>query len=377
MTRSKATKTEIFDERHMAVALELARRGLGRVWPNPAVGCVLVRESKVVGRGWTQPGGRPHAETEALDRAAQWAQGATAYVSLEPCAHKGKTRPCVDALVGAGIARCVVALKDPDPRVSGRGIAQMRQAGLEVRLGMLGNQARELNEGFFSRINRGRPMVTLKFATTLDGFVATSRGESQWITGALARQRGHLMRAEYDAVMVGIGTAVADDPELTCRLDGMTQLSPVRIILDSDLRLSLTSKLVAMAPKYQTWIVTKAGCGEDRRAPFVEHGVQILEVDSQADGSLSMEQTMNILGERGITRLLVEGGPTISGSLVRSGLVDRVAWFRSPILLGGDGVSATVPFGTDTLADAVTLQRISSEAVGEDTLEIFAVMSKR
>lgn len=375
MTRSKATKTEIFDERCMAVALELARRGLGRVWPNPAVGCVLVRESKVVGRGWTQPGGRPHAETEALARAAEGAQGATAYVSLEPCAHEGKTRPCVKALVGAGISRCVVALEDPDPRVSGRGIAQMRQAGLEVRFGILANQARELNEGFFSRINRNRPMVTLKFATTLDGFVATSSGESQWITRTLARQRGHLMRAEHDAVMVGVGTAIVDNPTLTCRLDGMAQCSPVRIILDSDLRLPLTSKLVATALEHQTWIVTKASCGEDRRAPFEERGVQILEVEAEADGSLSMEQTMSTLGERGITRLLVEGGPTVSGSLVRAGLVDRVAWFRAPTLLGGDGVSVTVPLGTETLADAVTFRRVSSEAIGEDMLEIFAVMS--
>ena len=375
MTRSKATKTKIFDERHMAVSLELARRGLGRVWPNPAVGCVVVRESRVVGRGWTQPGGRPHAETEALDRAAQWAQGATAYVNLEPCAHEGKTRPCVDALVRSGIARCVVALEDPDPRVSGRGIAQMRQAGLVVRLGILANQARELNEGFFSRINRNRPTVTLKFATTLDGFVATSRGESQWITGALARQRGHLMRAEHDAVMVGIGTAIADNPALTCRLYGMTESSPVRIILDSNLRLPLTSKLVVTASEYQTWIVTKASCGEDRRAPFEEHGVQILEVDTEADGSLSMEQTMNALGQRGITRLLVEGGPTISGSLVRSGLVDRIAWFRAPTLLGGDGVKVTVPFGTDNLADAVAFRRVCSQAVGEDMLEIFTVVS--
>ena len=375
MTRSKTTKTEFFDERHMAVALELARRGLGAVWPNPAVGCVLVREGKVVGRGWTQPGGRPHAETEALDRAAQLAQGATAYVSLEPCAHEGKTRPCADALVGAGIARCVVAVEDPDPRVSGRGITKMRQAGIEVQLGVLADQAREVNEGFFSRVNRCRPTVTLKFATTLDGFVATSHGESQWITGTLARQRGHLMRSEHDAVMVGVGTAIADNPTLTCRLDGMAQSSPVRIILDTNLRIPLTNKLVTTAAKYQTWIVTKASCGEDKRAPLEGCGVQILGVDTEADGSLSMERTMSILAKRGITRLLVEGGPTISASLLRSGLVDRIAWFRAPILLGGDGISVTLPLGTSALADASAFRRVSTEAIGEDMLETFAVIS--
>ena len=179
----------------MAVALELARRGLGRVWPNPAVGCVLVREGKVVGRGWTQPGGRPHAETEALDRAGRRAQGATAYVSLEPCAHQGETPPGTEALIKAGIIRCAIALEDPDPRASGRGIARMHEAGLVVQTGILADDARELNEGFFSRINKGRPAITLKFATTLDGIIATAGGESQWITGALARQRGHLMRA--------------------------------------------------------------------------------------------------------------------------------------------------------------------------------------
>ena len=373
MTRSKATKTKILDQRHMAVALELARRGLGRVWPNPAVGCVLVRAGRVVGRGWTQSGGRPHAETEAIGRAGEGARGATAYVSLEPCAHEGKTQPCADALVHAGIARCVVALEDPDPRVSGRGIALMRQAGLEVQTGILADEARELNEGFFSRINRNRPVVTLKLATTLDGFIATSHGESQWVTGALARQRGHLMRAEHDAVMVGIGTAIADNPTLTCRLAGMAQFSPARIVLDTNLRLPLSNKLVATAFEYQTWVITKANCSKDKRAAFEEHGVQVLEVDTGADGRLSMGQAMSILGERGVTRLLVEGGPTVSGSVVRSGLVDRVAWFRSPTLLGGDGISVTVPLGTEALADAITFRRVGVEAVGEDMLEIFAV----
>lgn len=375
MTRSKATRTETNDQRHMAVALELARRGLGRVWPNPAVGCVLVRAGKVVGRGWTQPGGRPHAETEALDRAGRRAQGATAYVSLEPCAHQGETPPCTEALIKAGIIRCAIALEDPDPRASGRGIARMHEAGLVVQTGILADDARELNEGFFSRINKGRPAITLKFATTLDGIIATAGGESQWITGALARQRGHLMRAEHDAVMIGIGTAIADDPKLTCRLTGMKQFSPVRIVLDRNLRLPLTHPLVTTALEHRTWVVTKSGDSEERRVALEEYGVEVLGVDIGADGRLSIEQTMRVLGERGITRLLVEGGPTVSGSLLQAGIVDRIAWFRAPSLLGGDGVTATAPLRLDTLADAKTFRRVGVEAVGKDMLESFAVVS--
>ena len=359
----------------MAVALELARRGLGRVWPNPAVGCVLVRAGKVVGRGWTQPGGRPHAETEALDRAGRRAQGATAYVSLEPCAHQGETPPCTEALVKAGIIRGAIALEDPDPRASGRGIARMHEAGLVVQTGILADDARELNEGFFSRINKGRPAITLKFATTLDGIIATAGGESQWITGALARQRGHLMRAEHDAVMIGMGTAIADDPKLTCRLTGMKQFSPVRIVLDRNLRLPLTHPLVTTALEHRTWVVTKSGDSEERRVALEEYGVEVLGVDIGADGRLSIEQTMRVLGERGITRLLVEGGPTVSGSLLQAGIVDRIAWFRAPSLLGGDGVTATAPLRLDTLADAKTFRRVGVEAVGKDMLESFAVVS--
>ncbi len=216
----------------MRAALALARRGLGRVWPNPAVGCVLVRDDHVIGRGWTRAGGRPHAEAEALMRAGEAASGATAYITLEPCAHTGKTPPCAEALIGAGVKRAVIAVEDPDPRVSGKGIEMLKEAGMEVAIGIGEKEAKRLNAGFFSRITRGRPLITLKTATTLDGRIATGTGDSRWITGPGARRRGHMMRAMNDAVLTGIGTVLADDPSLTCRLPGLEDRSPVRIVVD-------------------------------------------------------------------------------------------------------------------------------------------------
>ncbi|HEX5079092.1 MAG TPA: bifunctional diaminohydroxyphosphoribosylaminopyrimidine deaminase/5-amino-6-(5-phosphoribosylamino)uracil reductase RibD, partial [Geminicoccaceae bacterium] len=225
------------DRHFMAVALRLAARGLGSVWPNPAVGCVLVHGERIVGRGWTQPGGRPHGEVEALRRAGAAALGATAYVSLEPCAHYGRTPPCTMALLQAGVRRVVAATLDPDPRVDGRGIEQLRQAGVEVALGVGRAAAEALNAGFILRVRAGRPLVTLKLATSLDGRIATRRGDSRWITGEPARARAHLLRARHDAIMIGSGTALADDPSLTCRLPGLEERSPARVVLDRRLRL--------------------------------------------------------------------------------------------------------------------------------------------
>ena len=263
----------------MTAALGLARRGLGTVWPNPAVGCILVREGRVVGRGWTQPGGRPHAESEALRRAGAAASGAAAYVSLEPCNHHGKTPPCAEALIAAGIRRAVVALKDPDPRVAGRGIARLEAAGIEVALGLLGEEAAELNAGFLSLMQKGRPLVCWKTATTLDGKIATRTGESRWITGELARARAHLLRAASDAVAVGVGTALADDPELTCRLTGLEPASPVRVVIDGRLRLALTSRLVATARATPSWLITRSDAAEERCQVLRDAGVEVIAVE--------------------------------------------------------------------------------------------------
>ena len=358
----------------MKVALGLARRGLGSVAPNPAVGCVLVREGRVVGRGWTQPGGRPHAEAEALGRAGKAARGATAYVSLEPCAHHGETPPCADALAGAGIARLVVAVEDPDPQVRGRGLARLRDAGAEVVCGVCEDEAAALNAGFFLRVGEGRPLIALKTATTLDGRIATRGGESRWITGEAARARAHGLRASHDAVMVGIGTALADDPMLDCRLPGLARRSPLRIVVDSRARLPLTSRLVKTAGEPPTWLVTLPGAAAKRRAAYGEAGVEVIEVEADGGGNLDLAAAARTLGDRGLTRVLVEGGGRLAAGLLRARLVDRLLWFRAPRLIGGDGLPAVVAFGVDALAEAPSYRRVSVAEVGDDLMETYVRM---
>lgn len=356
----------------MAQALRLAERGLGRVWPNPAVGCVIVSDGVVVGRGWTQPGGRPHGETEALARAGSHARGATAYVSLEPCNHWGRTPPCTEALIEAGVARLVLPIEDPDPRVSGSGIARLRGAGVDVRTGVCAREARAVNGGFFTRIEQGRPLVALKTATSLDGRIATRTGESQWITSELARRRGHKLRSLYDAIMVGTGTALADDPMLNCRLPGLEDRSPVRIVVDGNLRLPLTSRLVATARDVPTWIVCREDADPIRLEGFVQAGVEPIRVAPDAAGRPDLGVALEALGARGVTRLLVEGGGVLAAALLQAQLVDRFFWFRAPLVLGGDGLPAIAGFGLEKLEEAAHLVRASAEEVGNDLLETYA-----
>jgi diaminohydroxyphosphoribosylaminopyrimidine deaminase/5-amino-6-(5-phosphoribosylamino)uracil reductase len=355
----------------MKAALALAERGLGTVWPNPAVGCVLVRAGRVVGRGWTQPGGRPHAESEALRRAGDAATGATAYVTLEPCAHHGKTPPCAGALVKAGIARLVAAMADPDARVSGRGFEQLETAGIELSVGLGGAEAAHLNAGFVRRVESGRPLVTLKLATSLDGRIATRSGESQWITGDLSRARGHLLRARHDAILVGSATALADDPGLTCRLPGLAQCSPVRIVMDGRLRLPLDHQLVADAGDVPTWIVTLAGAGETQRQAYMAAGVEMIEVAPDGDGHPDALGALQALGERGITRLLVEGGAHISAAFLGARLVDRLVCFRSTRMIGGDGAPAVQSLALDRLAEAPAFVRRALGELDGDMFESF------
>ncbi|MBF0323785.1 MAG: bifunctional diaminohydroxyphosphoribosylaminopyrimidine deaminase/5-amino-6-(5-phosphoribosylamino)uracil reductase RibD [Alphaproteobacteria bacterium] len=358
----------------MRAALALARRGLGNVWPNPAVGCVIAHGGRVVGRGWTQPGGRPHAETEALAMAGSDARGATAFVTLEPCSHHGKTPPCADALIAAGISRVVVATEDPDPRVSGRGLARLREAGLDVITGICEAEARDLNAGFFLKIREGRPEVTLKLATSLDGRIATHGGESRWITGDSARQAAHLLRAETDAIMVGSGTALIDDPELTCRLPGLEERSPVRVVVDGRLRLPLTSRLVATANEVPCWVLTLDGCDPNRRAVYEEAGVDVVEVPEGPDHTVDLGAALMILAESGITRVLVEGGAHLTAALLRAKLVDRLVWFRAPRMIGGDGLAAAVGFGIDHLAQTPRFEMTESRSVGADRVEFYKVL---
>jgi diaminohydroxyphosphoribosylaminopyrimidine deaminase/5-amino-6-(5-phosphoribosylamino)uracil reductase len=361
----------------MGAALTLARRGLGDVWPNPAVGCVLVRPDpaggpgRVVGRGWTQPGGRPHAETEALGRAGAAARGTTAYVTLEPCSHHGQTPPCAESLIAAGVGRVVVAIEDPDPRVSGAGIAALRRAGIPVTLGPGAEEAAEINAGFFRRIKEERPLFTLKSATTLDGRIATHRGESQWITGEAARLLAQRLRAEHDAIMVGSGTALTDDPMLTCRLPGLEWRSPVRIVCDSRLRLPLTSRMVSSARHVSTWIVALENTAPERREVFADCGVEVIEAPPDDTGMPDLDWAAREFGRRGLTRVLVEGGSHLAAALLRRGLIDRLVWFRAPRLMGGDGVPAAQAFGVDRLADTPVFVRQEIRMAGPDLLETY------
>jgi diaminohydroxyphosphoribosylaminopyrimidine deaminase / 5-amino-6-(5-phosphoribosylamino)uracil reductase len=361
------------DVRWMRTALALARRGLGAVWPNPAVGCVIINEGRAVGRGWTQPGGRPHAETEALCRAGQAARGATAYVSLEPCCHWGRTRPCADALIEAGVRRIVVAVEDPDPRVAGNGIARLRAAGIAVDAGLGAQEATEINAGFLTRLALGRPLVTLKLATSLDGRIATSGGESQWITGPPARERGHALRAAYDAIMVGAATVLADDPQLTCRLPGLGHRSPVRVVLDPHLRIPRRAGVIAHARQTPTWVLTLRSADAARRAPLLAAGVTLIDVDPDSENRIDLVAALAALAERGVTRLLIEGGARLTAALLRARLVDRLAWFHAPLLIGGDGTPAVAALGLDRLADAPGFERLSVARVGDDVLTTFRV----
>jgi diaminohydroxyphosphoribosylaminopyrimidine deaminase/5-amino-6-(5-phosphoribosylamino)uracil reductase len=356
---------------HMRAALALARRGLGNAWPNPAVGCVLVKDGRVVGRGWTQPGGRPHAETEALRRARDAARGATAYVTLEPCSHHGRTPPCCEALAEAGIARVVMAMRDPDPRVNGRGLAMLRGAGIAVEEGLLEAEARALNAGFFRRIQAGMPLVTLKLASTLDGRIATASGESRWITGEAARREVHALRARHDAILVGSGTVLADDPDLTCRIPGMERVPMLRVVADARLRTPPKARLVQSAGAAPVLVITAPGHPPAAQAPFIAAGADIITAPAHAGGGLDLPSLLRALGRRGVTRVLAEGGAGLAAALLRQGLVDRLVWFHAPAVMGGDGHPATQGLHLAALSAMPRFRRTALRAIGEDMLSEF------
>ncbi|HTT83962.1 MAG TPA: bifunctional diaminohydroxyphosphoribosylaminopyrimidine deaminase/5-amino-6-(5-phosphoribosylamino)uracil reductase RibD [Rhizomicrobium sp.] len=356
------------DIHHMRHALRLAERALGQTAPNPAVGCIIVSsDRRIVGRGWTGRGGRPHAETIALAQAGDAARGATAYVTLEPCAHHGKTPPCADALIEAGIARVVAATGDPDPRVSGAGLERLRARGVEVASDVLKNEAAELNAGFFLRVRESRPLVRLKIAASADGRTASAGGDSHWITGNEARRFGHLLRARHDAVLIGVETALADDPLLTCRLAGLEEHSPVRIVLDSHQRLPTSSKLVRTAQEIPTWLFSAGEGREELRA----RGVEIFPVGRDARGRLDIAAVLRTLGDRGITRLLVEGGAGVHASFINRGLADRLEIFAAPLLLGAAGHPAIDALAALGLEEAPRFVRTGTRHPGPDRLESF------
>ncbi len=404
------------DTEHMRAALALAHRGLGVTWPNPSVGCVIVRDGRVVGRGATAPGGRPHAETMALARAGAQARGATAYVTLEPCCHWGRTPPCTGALIAAGVARVVIGARDPDRRVNGQGVAALQAAGVAVSEGVLADAACAAIGGFALRVREGRPRVTLKLASTLDGRIATRAGESRWITGLAARRTNHALRGCHDAVMVGIGTVLADDPDLTCRLAGFRAVPVVRVVADSALRTPVSSRLLTTARETPTWLLARPDADPARRARAEARGARVIEVAPHTpsprhetpspsalaggegwgewgraqhhvgDGEhphpnplpqagegaqLDLRAAFAALGAAGLTSVLVEGGARLAGSLLQAGLVDRIVWFHAPGVMGGDGLEAVRAMGLDRLGELPRFRRRSAIPLGDDMLTQF------
>ena len=432
-----------FDERFMSLALALGRRGLGNAWPNPAVGVVVVRhdgEPVIVGRGWTQPGGRPHAETEALRRAGAAARGATLYATLEPCSHQGKTPPCTDAIIAAGIVRVVSAIEDPNA-LAGRGHALLRECGITVDVGVGAAEARRAHAGHIRRVCDHRPHVSLKLAVSADGKAGLADRKPVSITGEGARARVHLMRAMNDAILVGVGTALADDPQLTCRLPGMAAFSPVRVVLDAGLRLPVTGALVRSAPETPVWVIADERAPAEAEAVLVARGVEVFRIPAASpsrlvgegwgggsmdygaavpqsptpspaeprysDGSgtqrndrnrqqpisvgggekaadrpsvtrrpsirarLDLLAALRLLAEQGITRLMVEGGPTVAAAFLTADLVDEAVLLRGPTLIGPDGIDALEALPLAALTASPKLRSLGIETVGADTLETF------
>jgi diaminohydroxyphosphoribosylaminopyrimidine deaminase/5-amino-6-(5-phosphoribosylamino)uracil reductase len=368
---AEATRTtQAEDIAHMRSALALARRGVGNTWPNPSVGCVVVKDGRVVARAVTAPGGRPHAESAALDLAGKAVSGSTVFVTLEPCCHWGRTPPCTDALISARVARVVIATRDPDPRVDGAGIARLRAAGIEVQEGVLREEADEVAAGFRTRIRQGRPLVTLKLASTLDGRIATRAGESRWITGRAARRAAHALRGRHDAVMVGVGTVMADDPALTCRLPGYRPNRLVRVVADSHLRTPLSATLVATAAETPTWMLIRNGADPERRDAFTDLGIRLVEV-AGAEVGVDPTQALWALGDAGLTRVLVEGGAQLAASLLRADLVDRIAWFHAPAVMGADAWPAVQAFGIEQLDAMPRFTRTAQTLLDDDMLSEF------
>lgn len=368
----KSRDSKAADARFMQLALALGRRGQGRTWPNPAVGAVVVKDGVIVGRGWTQPGGRPHAEREALQRAGDAARGATLYVTLEPCSHFGKSPPCVDAVIAAGIARVVSAIEDPNPEVAGQGHAKLRAAGIAVDVGLNAAEAVRDHAGHFRRIRDKRPHVILKLAVSADDKIGAAGRRPVAITGEAARTRVHLLRAQCDAILVGIGTVLADDPVLTCRLPGMEPRSPVRVVLDRNLRIPGTSRLVHSARETPLWVMTSDLSEAPAAMKLGAAGAQVMRVAATAaPPGLDLLAVLHALFEKGISRLMVEGGARVASSFVAAGLIDEVWLLRGPEAIGEGGVPALDALPLSALTASPAFKVRASENVGKDTLTIY------
>jgi len=368
----KSKDSKAADQRFMQLALSLGRRGLGNTWPNPAVGAVVVRDGVIVGRGWTQPGGRPHAEPEALARAGGAARGATLYVTLEPCSHFGKSPPCADAVIAAGITRVVSAIEDPNPDVAGQGHARLRAAGITVDIGTCGAEAARDHAGHFRRVRDKRPHVILKLAVSPDDKIAAAGHRPVAITGEAAKARVHLLRAQCDAILVGIGTVLSDNPTLTCRLPGMEARSPVRVVLDRALRMPGTSKLVHSARQTPLWVMTSNLSEAPAAMKLGAAGAQVIRVPTTATPpGLDLATVLHALAEKGITRLLVEGGARVASSFVGAGLADEIWLLRGANAVGADGVPALDALPLSAITRSPALKPRGSETLQNDTLTIY------
>jgi diaminohydroxyphosphoribosylaminopyrimidine deaminase / 5-amino-6-(5-phosphoribosylamino)uracil reductase len=368
----KIRDSKAADQRYMQLALSLGRRGQGRTWPNPAVGAVVVKDGVIVGRGWTQAGGRPHAEPEALRRAGEATRGATLYVTLEPCSHFGKSPPCVDAVIAAGISRVVSAIEDPNPEVAGNGHAKLRAAGITVDIGLCAAEAARDHAGHFRRIRDKRPHVILKLAVSADDKIGGAGRKPVAITGETARTQMHLLRAHSDAILVGIGTVLADDPLLNCRLPGMEGRSPVRIVLDRSLRIPGGSKLVQSARARPLWVITSETAEAAAAMKLGAAGAQVIRVPTDlAKRELDLDAVLHALSEKGISRLMVEGGARVASCFVAAGLADEIWLLRGPATVGADGVSAldALPLAAITQSPAFRVR--ASETLDKDTLTIY------
>jgi diaminohydroxyphosphoribosylaminopyrimidine deaminase/5-amino-6-(5-phosphoribosylamino)uracil reductase len=354
------------DERYMQLALNLGRRALGNAWPNPAVGAVIVKDGVILARGWTQVGGRPHAEVEALRRAKKSAQGATMYVTLEPCSHQGKSPPCADAIIKAGLARVVSALEDPNPKVAGEGHKRLAARGIAVETGLFAGQAAQAHIGHITRVTKGRPHVLLKLAISADGKVGLAGRKPITITGEAARARVFQLRVNSDAILVGIGTVLADNPQLTCRLPGMLERSPVRVVLDASLRVPLSLSVIATARETPTWIFTSRAASDIAAEILQQKGCKLFRVDD-GEGKLDLDEVLKVLAGEGITRLMVEGGPTVAASLLAADLIDEAALIYSDKVIGEGGIAPLEGMSLEALTQH--LHASGSERLGADTLE--------
>ena len=346
----------------MTLAARLGHRALGTTAENPPVGCVIVKNGAIVGLGWTQAAGRPHAETEALGMAGELARGATAYVTLEPCAHHGRTSPCAEALVAAGVTRVVTAFQDPDPRVSAAGFAILRQAGVIVETGIGLEEAFPALAGFLTRTTKKRPYVVLKLALSADGMIAAEPGQRTPITGAEVKARTHLLRAQADAILVGLGTVLTDDPDLTCRLPGLEHRSPIRVVADSRLATPKTSQLLKTAARVPVWLLSLS-------AAAAAAGVEVLACRPDDHGRVDLADALAQLAERGVNRILAEGGARLARSLLEKGLVDEFLLFRSPRILGTKGVDGFAGLPLDQVMTAFRPQ--GEERLGDDVLSVY------